>query len=661
MTAQVKTTVALVQQGVWDMPLESMPLAAGYLKATALADGRLANSFDIAIHNFRGGAKSSTMAYQLFGGGVPDIMACSVLGWNYRTFGVLAETFKQLNPHGWVVFGGTHVANQAERVFRMFPHVDVVVNGEGEFVFRDLLHAYLDGVPRNHLDGIAGISYHDGEGRSVTNPPRERINNLDEIPSPFLNHAIEMLDGAGRFRYDVALMETNRGCPYKCAFCYWGGAIGQKVRAFSRERLRAELEYFAKLRVHTIVLCDANFGLLPADLDFVDDLIELRERHGFPRALETSWAKNKSKTFYEIVRRMKRAGLRSSFTLALQTLDDETLNLMNRRNMRVNEWEDLSEWLSREGLDCYAELIWGAPGETVDSFMDGYDRLAQRVSRIACYPMLMLPNTDYSEKRAEYGIVSIRGDNDDFEYVLRNSTISFAENQQMQRFLFWARVIAEMAVLRHVWVALRELAGLRQTEVLRNLGRWIETTDDPAAEPLRTTMESVIAGTGDLGSAISYMYTDPAAKALLRRWWEESIRPSLPQSTAALIDEVFRYDLLTMPVCPDPAGTATADELDPVTVRGEDYYRRPGVRLAFDVPRIVAALRAGERPESRPAPSYVDLYYRQGAESAVQSTNHETIVHFMGMTTREVMANAAGDPDGATGTAANLIHDRGGC
>ena len=60
--------------------------------------------------------------------------------------------------------------------------------------------------------------------------------------------------------------------------------------------------------------------------DFVDDLIEIRERYGFPRALETSWAKNKSKVFYNIVRRMKQAGLRSSFTLALQTLSDDVLS-----------------------------------------------------------------------------------------------------------------------------------------------------------------------------------------------------------------------------------------------------------------------------------------------------------------------------------------------
>src|SRR5262249_24885861 len=156
-----------------------------------------------------------------------------------------------------------------------------------------------------------------------------------------------------------------------------------------------------------------------------------RERYGFPRALETSWAKNKSKTFYDIVGRMKEVDMRSSFTLALQTLSDEALKNMNRRNMKVNDWEDLVDWLDQRGLDRYAGLSWGAPGETTESFMEGYDKLARRVSLIAVYPMLLLPNTDYMEKKEEYGIVSVRGDNDDFEYVLAHDTMTFAENQQM--------------------------------------------------------------------------------------------------------------------------------------------------------------------------------------------------------------------------------------
>jgi radical SAM C-methyltransferase len=659
MTDSGKLTVDLVQQGIWDMPLESMPLASGYLKATAIADDVLAMNFDINIRNFRGGITLSSMAYQLFSERVPDVLAFSVFGWSYRAFGALAATFKQLNPRGWVVFGGTHVANQAERTFAMFPDVDVVVNGEGEHIFRDLLHAYLDGAGDDALSAINGISYRDTNGSLQNTPDRERIANLDDIPSPFLTNAIEMTDDQGQFRYDVALMETNRGCPYKCAFCYWGGAVGQKVRAFSRERLRAELEFFAKLRVHTIVVCDANFGLLPGDLKFVDDLIEVRDQYGFPRALETSWAKNKSKTFYAIVKKMKQAGMRSSFTLALQTLDSNTLDLMNRKNMKVNEWEDLSEWLDREGLDCYAELIWGAPGETVESFMAGYDKLAKRVSRIACYPMLLLPNTDYGDRRDFHGIISVRGDNDDFEYVLKNREVSFAENQDMQRFLFWARVIAEMAVLRAVWVGLRELADVRQTTVLLSLDDWIRNTDDPAAEPLRHTLESVVVGTGEVGAAISYVYREPDVKRMLTRWWNERIRPQVPEQMMPVLDEMLRFDLLTQPVAAPPgADEPDTTGLEFAAIRGEEYYRRT-VQLAYDIPAIVTQLRAGEQPDLSPQPTELDLYYKLGCESAVASTNHETIVHFMAMTTEEVIANAAAG--GVDNAVAGLTGDKGSC
>jgi radical SAM C-methyltransferase len=633
-------TVALVQQGVWDMPLESMPLAAGYLKAMALADDDIRARTDIKIHNFRGGVTSAVIADRLFSGNPPDVLAFSVLGWNYRAFGALAATIKQLKPDSWVVFGGTHVAGQAERVFRMFPDVDVVVNGEGELTFRDLLSARLSGMSRRDLPHVPGISYQGPDGSVRTTEDRERIADLDIIPSPVLTGAIDLTDDHGTFRYDVALMETNRGCPYKCAFCYWGGAVGQRVRAFSRERLRAELELFAKLRVHTIVACDANFGLLAGDKEFVSDLIEIRDRYGFPRALETSWAKNKSKNFYEIVSMMKEAGMRSSFTIALQTLSDDALGTMNRRNMKVNEWEDLADWLDQQGLDAYAELIWGAPGETVDSFMRGYDKLARRVSRIAVYPMLLLPNTDYMEKKEEYGIVSVRGETDDFEYVLAHNTMTFAENRLMQRFLFWARVVAENAVLRHSWVAARELARITQSQLLTNLDEWIAATDDPAAGPLREAQAKAVGGAAGFGAAITYLYTQPEAKQMLRRWWETSVRPLVPADSAAVLGEIFRYDLLTQPAYETQEGMS-AEGLPTVHIRGEAYYLRAGVQLNYDVPRIIEALRKGERPDLAPAPLTLDLYYKTGSANAVTSTNHEIVVHYMGMTKESVLAKAA--------------------
>ncbi|MGH3343901.1 MAG: KedN5 family methylcobalamin-dependent radical SAM C-methyltransferase [Carbonactinosporaceae bacterium] len=632
-----KILVYLVQQGIWDMPLESMPLASGYLKAAALEEPPIRELVDIRIWNYRGRVTLTQMAGEIFSEATPDVLACSVLGWNYRTFGSLAETFQQLNPDGLVIFGGTHVANQADRVFRMFPEVDIVVNGEGEIVFREILMHYLGGASPRNLQDIKGISFRGRGGMTITTSPRERIENLDIIPSPILSGAISLTDDVGRFRYDVALMETNRGCPYRCAFCYWGGAVGQRVRAFSRERLRREVELYASLKVHTICLCDANFGLLRADEEFVDDVIDIRERTGYPRALEGSWAKNKSKIFFRIVRKMKAAGLRSSFTLALQTLDDTTLDLMHRKNMKVNEWESLVAWLRSEDLECYAELIWGAPGETAESFMRGYDRLSRYVSRIAVYPILILPNTDYAERKEEYGIISTRGNNDDFEYVLAHKTMSMADNRHMQRFLFWSRVLADAAVLRSSWLALRVLAGITQSQVLLRMDTWISQTGDPAALPLR---RAVVVGTESPGQAIDYLYRVPEAKRLLQHWWDESIYPLLPPEYAGLISAIFLYDLLTHPVYRED-DTIMIDGMTVTWVGDEQYYLRRGVEFEYDVPAALARLRAGEKPDGRPRAITTDLYYRIGVENFTSTTNSEEIVHFIGCTAEELSSMAA--------------------
>jgi radical SAM superfamily enzyme YgiQ (UPF0313 family) len=607
--------LTLVQQGVWAMPLESMPLAVGYLKAVVDADAVLRDAYDTTIVNLRGGMSIGVAVSAVFGDVVPDVLAISVFGWNFREALVLSETFKQLNPRGLVVLGGTHVANQAERVFRLSSDIDVIVNGEGEQVFPELLHAWLAGrFPEPDGAAITGISFRLPDGTAVTTKHRVGIADLGSIVSPFLSGAIPMTDAAGRFRYDVAMLETNRGCPYHCAFCYWGGAIGQRIRRFPRERLMAEIEIFAFHKVRTLVLCDSNFGMQASDEEFLDDVIKLRERTGFPRAIETSWAKNKSETFFRIVRKMREADLHSSFTIALQTLDDAALRDMNRRNMKLNDWKALAEWLAAEGLECYAELIWGAPGETPESFLRGYDELALHVPRIAAYPLMLLPNTEYSEKREQLGLVTTRGQSDDFEYVLASETITFRENLDMQGFLLWARAVAENSFFRFIWQPLLRYAGMTQSQVLFSLARWYDRCDDAATQALKSPTAIVEPLT--VNAAVRALFLDPRVRDLLLDWWADEIRPAVDSEYLWLIEEIFRFDLLTLP--------AIDGQVDPGSVEVTDSLRtyRRSEPFAVDVPAVVATLRKGEEVDlEAQSPTMFDLAWRLGLEAYVD--NHE--------------------------------------
>ena len=632
-----RVRVAIVQQGVWEMERESLPLAAGYLRATLLQDDELRRETDARIHNFTGATTTGAMVRDVLAHDLPDVLAFSVFGWNVRQFAAIGETYKQLRPDGLVVWGGTHVANQAARVFRLAPSVDVIVNGEGEFAFRSIVRARVDaGATRElwpALASVPGLSVNHPDGEILDTGPAVRILDLDTIPSPFLTGAVELRDDRGEFRYDVALMETNRGCPYRCGYCYWGGAVGQKVRRFDRARLRDEVELFARLKVESLVLCDANFGLLPADVDFIEDVIRIRERHGYPRTIDTSWAKNKSKAFYDVVRRMSEVGLRSSFTLALQSLDDHALGLMHRRNMKLNDWAEMVEFIHAQGLDLYAELIWGAPGESRDDFLDGYNRLSRHTSRIAAYPLLILPNTSYSDEREELGLVTVRGEADDFEYVLAHDDLSLRENMESQPFLLLARTLGEHMILRHTWHAVRELGSLEQGSALWAMGAYLGESSHPVAARLRDVLAGrAVVDSAAVEHALRVLYTDERVEEFLLGWLERVIRPGVGEREWRLICEVFRFDWLSRPLM-DTERWVLAP-LAKVARGDETRYLRRDVPFSFPLLAVLGEgkARAAGRlkaclAEERPGAHLYDFEYPGGFSGHIDS--HEIAAHYL--------------------------------
>ncbi|MGP3999330.1 KedN5 family methylcobalamin-dependent radical SAM C-methyltransferase [Streptomyces sp. 8N706] len=616
-----KLAIGLVQQSAWDLPVDSMPLAAGYLKAILDSDADLATEVDVTIHNLRGGWSLSHMAKTIFADGTPDILAFSVLGWNYRNFSCLADLYKQLNPNGLVVFGGNHVSHQADKVFHECPAPDVVVNGEGEITFRELVAATLRNPGEPDFSDVLGVSYRLPGGSHRTTGDRDRLDSLDVLPSPFLSGAIPMQDHTGTFPYEFALMETNRGCPYKCSFCYWGGAVGQRVRSFSRERLAEELDFLAFHKASTIFLCDANFGMLEADEEFVEDLLDCHAKHGFPSSLEANWAKNKSERFHRIVKLLRDHGFKSSFTLALQTLTDEALTIMGRRNMKLNQWEDLADWLAAEDMECFVELIWGAPGETPDTFLTGYDKIAERVPRIAVYPLLLLPNTSYTENREVHGFVTLKGQSDDFDYVLANRTSTLPENLAMQRFMYLARLLGENQYFKTLWRPARILAGVSQSALIKSLLEWIEAGEHPSVVAFRDSIP-VIAESPAVARGHRLLYSDRELDSEIERWWVETVVPRFPEPWRAFGAQLYRFARWMRPVYQPPEVSAPPAGL---RIERDDYVSEP-VPFDWPVATLIDELKDDVSPAPRPAPV---AYVFRGKRGFYQHLdNHEVGAHY---------------------------------
>jgi anaerobic magnesium-protoporphyrin IX monomethyl ester cyclase len=121
------------------------------------------------------------------------------------------EKIKSESPEKTIVLGGPGPSSVAEKLMEEFLFIDVVVKGEGEFTMKDLA---LD----NPLNQIKGIVYR-SQGKVVSTPGRERIQNLDGLPYPDYTK-IDLS------KYTQAGVITARGCPYHCSFCevaaLWG-------------------------------------------------------------------------------------------------------------------------------------------------------------------------------------------------------------------------------------------------------------------------------------------------------------------------------------------------------------------------------------------------------------------------------------------------------
>jgi anaerobic magnesium-protoporphyrin IX monomethyl ester cyclase len=194
----------------------------------------------------------------------PDIVAPSALA-TCNTFTAIraVSTAKEVNPDVITVVGGQHFSATAQESLESYPELDVIVRGEGEQTFAEVVQSFKEGRPA--LSTVRGISFRHKEG-IVHTPPRPLIENLDDLPLPGYHFVEESMNKyhftlmAGAKNY--ALIEGSRGCPHKCTFCsqwkHWNGTWRKK----SPKRIADEFQYcYNRFGSEFLWLTDDNFGL----------------------------------------------------------------------------------------------------------------------------------------------------------------------------------------------------------------------------------------------------------------------------------------------------------------------------------------------------------------------------------------------------------------
>jgi len=296
----------------------------------------------------------------------PYLVGFSCYSWNTEYNKALAQAMKKRFPSCLVLFGG-HNVPPGGAMLEELPYVDFLMHGEGELGFRALLTELAKQNP--DFERVPGLSWRGGEN------PARALDSLESVPSPYLEGVFEPIIAAHPEIQWSTVWETNRGCPSNCVYCDWGSQ-DTRLRQFPMKRLLAEIEWLTAHRVEYVFCADANFGILPRDEEILDAWVTARARTGYPDVLECLTTKTPGERLFRIVEKLNRSGLdRVGPDIAMQSLSPLVMRNVGREAL---EEETFSRWIRRfrrAGYRTHTDLILGLPGETLQSFCAGVEKL----------------------------------------------------------------------------------------------------------------------------------------------------------------------------------------------------------------------------------------------------------------------------------------------
>jgi radical SAM superfamily enzyme YgiQ (UPF0313 family) len=428
-------------------------------------------------------------------GATPGVFIFSNYIWTVEANLALSAAVKAVNPANITIHGGPSTPSyekDCEQFFIDNPHVDICVRGEGELTFSEI----LDNLDIEHsgdleaLRNVDGLTYRTATGVQRTGD-RERIADIDSIPSPYLTGLFEEF---GSVRAG-AVIETNRGCPYGCTFCDWGSATLSKVRRFDLDRVFAELEWSAKHQIEDASIADANFGMLERDVAVTEKIAELKRQYGYPRSVGINYAKNQVKYLRDIIRIMADVEILTEGKVSLQSMDETTLKVIDRSNIKLSKYNELAAEFRRAKLPLAVEIMIGLPGATVAAFRNDLQECTNRDVRVMLNTTTLLPNSPMNapEYRAEHGIVAMPG-----EMLTETASYTREEWEHMNDLKMAYYLLDSYGLMRYVARYVRRETGMGEVdfyvavlgEVKQNPQKW------PVMADILSTLESYMAPPG---------------------------------------------------------------------------------------------------------------------------------------------------------------------
>jgi anaerobic magnesium-protoporphyrin IX monomethyl ester cyclase len=337
----------------------------------------------------------------------PDVVGLSVMTFQRRTAGRIAALIRRVRPATTIVVGGYDPSLALEVYEDPGWGADVIVRGEGDITFRQLLRALESGAPLSTVDGI---SYRDGDRFHRTAPRQVSTLSGEEVRLP--NRAARVLADYTFIGRAIDVVETSRGCTFDCSFCSIIEMRGRNFHSWSIDRVLADIADARGRGARAIFIVDDNITL---NIARFEALCRAIVKAGFNdidyivQAMTSSIAASGA-TLAPV---MREAGFRYVF-LGIENILDEDLaflkasakNAAREHGRRVgNATATAIDVLHRHGMYVVGGLIVGNPSDTRESIEINLAFARERVDWPYIQHPTPYPGTPMTKDFRERGLI----------------------------------------------------------------------------------------------------------------------------------------------------------------------------------------------------------------------------------------------------------------
>jgi len=315
-----------------------------------------------------------------------DVIMFSSYTWNYVICDEISAKIKKEYPNKILVLGGPHIGTNEPELLASRPQYDLICRPTkpGEPFMAELIDQFIE----KRMDP----TYIPWELRSDIEVIHDISKEDYSVYEDHLEYITKLLDYSREHKMEpFIVLETTRGCPYKCVFCEWGGGINTKIYKKSVDIVKRDINAMIKAGYRDAYLTDANFGaFLKRDFEIFEyawnnrfnltDISTMKSKD-LPRRKELI-----DKWFEIVDKHVKAPGstdgedmwTETAFvslvpTVSIQSSSDTAMKLADRVDLNTYDKLKLSEYINERcnehGYPIPAlELILAMPGSTIDDF-----------------------------------------------------------------------------------------------------------------------------------------------------------------------------------------------------------------------------------------------------------------------------------------------------